>query len=84
MLPDANETDIAICEHVLEGLKPMSRQYVHLSGDIETASKVGERHGNLYIINIDAEQMYKDGYKFYLSDNGVYLTKSVPVKYFKN
>ena len=24
MLPDATETDISICEYVLEGLKPMS------------------------------------------------------------
>lgn len=67
-----------------EGLKPMSRQYVHLSKDTETATKVGTRHGNLYIINIDAKKMYEDGYKFYLSDNGVYLTKSVPTKYFMN
>jgi len=65
-----------------EGLKPMSRQYVHLSKDTETATKVGSRHGNLYIINIDAKKMYEDGYKFYLSDNGVYLTKAVPTKYF--
>lgn len=67
-----------------DGLKPMSRQYVHLSKDIETATKVGTRHGNLYIINIDAKKMYEDGYKFYLSDNGVYLTKLVPTKYFMN
>ena len=67
-----------------EGLKPMSRQYVHLSKDIETAAKVGTRHGELYIINIDAKKMYEDGYKFYLSDNGVYLTKTVPNKYFMN
>jgi len=67
-----------------EGLKPMSRQYVHLSKDIETATKVGIRHGKLYIINIDAKKMYEDGYKFYLSENGVYLTKTVPTKYFLN
>ena len=67
-----------------EGLKPMSRQYVHLSKDTETATKVGTRHGNLYIINIDAKKMHEDGYKFYLSDNGVYLTKTVPTKYFMN
>ena len=67
-----------------EGLKPMSRQYVHLSKDIETATKVGTRHGKLYIINIDAKKMYEDGYKFYLSENGVYLTKTVPTKYFLN
>ena len=29
-----------------EGLKPMSRLYVHLSRDIDTALKVGKRHGN--------------------------------------
>ena len=67
-----------------EGLKPMSRQYVHLSKDTETATKVGTRHGSLYIIYIDAKRMYEDGYKFYISDNGVYLTKTVPTKYFMN
>ena len=67
-----------------EGLKPMSRQYVHLSKDIETATKVGSRHGNLYILEIDCKKMIEDGYKFYLSENQVYLTKSVPRKYIKN
>lgn len=67
-----------------EGLKPMSRQYVHLSKDTETATKVGTRHGNLYILIIDTKKMYEDGYKFYLSENGVYLTKLVPTKYFTN
>lgn len=67
-----------------EGLKPMSRQYVHLSKDTETASKVGTRHGELYIIKIDSKRMYKDGYKFYLSDNNIYLTKMVPTNYFIN
>ena len=61
----------------------MSRLYVHLSKDIETATKVGLRHGELAIIVIDAQKMYKDGYKFYLSANGVWLTEKVPVEYFK-
>ena len=67
-----------------EGLKPMNRQYVHLSKDIETANKVGSRHGNVYILEIDCKKMVEDGYKFYISENNVYLTKSVPKKYFKN
>lgn len=66
-----------------QGLKSMSRLYVHLSKDIETATKVGLRHGELAIIVIDAQKMYKDGYKFYLSANGVWLTEKVPVEYFK-
>ena len=36
------------------GLKPMSRQHVHLSADIVTATKVGQRHGKVAILNIDA------------------------------
>ena len=64
-----------------EGLKPMSRLYVHLSKDIETALKVGRRHGAPVILKIHSEDMYKDGYMFYLSENGVWLTKKVDVKY---
>lgn len=54
-----------------EGLKPMSRLYVHLSKDIETALKVGKRHGNSVVLKIYSWNMHKDGYKFYLSENGV-------------
>lgn len=69
----------SICE---EGIKKQSRQYVHLSADIDTAAKVGKRHGELIIFKIDSWQMYKDGYKFFLSENKVWLTDYVPIKYF--
>ena len=66
-----------------EGLIPKTRLYVHLSKDRETAEKVGLRHGKpvLYIVN--AGEMHRDGYRFYISKNGVWLTKEVPVKYLK-
>lgn len=64
-----------------EGLIPKSRLYVHLSKDADTAVKVGSRHGKPVIYNVKAKQMHDDGYKFYLSVNGVWLTKEVPVKY---
>ena len=63
------------------GLKSMSRLYVHLSKDIETALGVGKRHGYPVILKVYSGDMYKDGYKFYLSENGVWLTKNVEVKY---
>ena len=66
-----------------EGIRKMSRQYVHLSKDIETATKVGKRHGELLIFKIDSERMFLDGYNFYISDNGVYLVDYVPNKYIK-
>ena len=63
------------------GLLPKSRLYVHLSADMRTAIGVGKRHGEVALFRIDTEQMYKDGFKFYFSKNGVWLTKEVPVKY---
>ena len=60
------------------GLIPKSRLYVHLSKDIETAITVGERHGKVVIYQVASKQMYDHGYKFYLSNNGVWLTKNVP------
>ena len=64
-----------------QGLIPKSRLYVHLSRDEKTAVKVGSRHGKPVIYIVKAKQMYEDGYKFYISANGVWLTKEVPVKY---
>lgn len=64
-----------------QGLIPKSRLYVHLTKDKETAVKVGKRHGNPVLYQVRAKQMYEEGYKFYQSVNGVWLTKEVPVKY---
>lgn len=64
-----------------EGLKPMSRLYVHLSKDRETAEKVGARHGKPHIFFVHSGKMFRQGYKFYLSENGVWLTESVPPEF---
>ena len=64
-----------------KGLLPMERLYVHLSTDVETATNVGKRHGTPVIFKVNAEQMQKDGYDFFQSVNGVWLTKEVPAKY---
>ena len=65
------------------GIISKSRQYVHLSKDVDTAHTVGLRHGaGTVILVVSANQMWKDGYKFFLSDNGVWLVDEVPTKYF--
>lgn len=65
-----------------EGIRKMSRQYVHLSGDFATAMAVGKRHGIPMVITIDAEAMARDGVTFYRSENGVWLCEHVEPKYF--
>lgn len=66
-----------------QGLIPKSRLYVHLSSDYDTAEKVGARHGKPVVYRISAEKMARDGFVFYKSVNGVWLTKKVPSQYFK-
>lgn len=69
-------------ESILEkGLIKGQRQYVHLSKDIETAQKVASRRGEGLILKISSRKMYRDGYKFYLSKNLVWLCDTVPREY---
>ena len=63
------------------GLVKGNRQYVHLSRDRKTAEMVGKRRGPGVVLKILAGDMEKVGYKFYLADNGVWLTDQVPVEY---
>ncbi|WP_175151328.1 RNA 2'-phosphotransferase [Paraburkholderia ultramafica] len=64
-----------------EGLTPRTRHAVHLSTDIDTATRVGARHGQLLVLVVNAAQMHADGYAFTRSDNGVWLTAIVPTAY---
>lgn len=66
-----------------QGLIPKSRLYVHLSSDIDTARNVGSRHGKPVIYAINCRAMVRDGYRFFLSANHVWLTKEVPALYMK-
>jgi putative RNA 2'-phosphotransferase len=63
------------------GLKKMSRHHVHLSKDLGTAENVGSRRGEAIILQVKAGEMHRDGFEFYQSDNGVWLTDNVPPKY---
>lgn len=64
-----------------EGLKKGSRQYVHLSSDIETAIKVGKRHGKPVVLKVNSGKMSLNGQQFFLSENKVWLTDYVAPPY---
>jgi putative RNA 2'-phosphotransferase len=65
-----------------EGLKPMGRQYVHLSPDRETAIKVGSRHGaRPVVITVRAAEAHDAGIEFYHPEEAVYLARRVPPRF---
>lgn len=67
-----------------EGLKPMQRQYVHLSKDIETAIEVGKRRDdNPVVLEIDAKRAYKYGTLFYIGNTNTFLCDKILPQYIK-
>lgn len=68
-----------------KGLMKMNRHHVHLSESIDTANNVGIRHAktmnNLMLLHINAAKMVSKGFKFYKTDNNVWLTDHVPSEY---
>lgn len=66
-----------------EGLQRGSRHHVHLSPDADTARRVGQRHGSPVVLTVLAGDMHRQGHAFFVSDNGVWLTESVPPQFLR-
>ena len=66
-----------------QGLLRGQRHHVHLSGDPETARRVGRRRGRPVVLVVEAGRMHREGAKFYRSANRVWLTESVPPEYLR-
>lgn len=64
-----------------QGLKAGLRHHVHLSLDLTTATAVGKRHGKPVVLVIRALRMHQNGFKFFLSENNVWLTNAVPPEF---
>jgi putative RNA 2'-phosphotransferase len=64
-----------------QGLIKGSRQHVHLSVDETTAKKVGSRHGSPVVLKVKTGDMVAANFKFFISDNGVWLIDHVPSRY---
>ncbi|MEM8898546.1 MAG: RNA 2'-phosphotransferase [Bacteroidota bacterium] len=72
-------TAVKSLESILaNGIDKRKRHHVHLSADMETATRVGQRHGKVVILEVAAQKMQQAGHEFYLSENKVWLTDFVP------
>jgi putative RNA 2'-phosphotransferase len=69
-----------VIEH--DGLKPMSRQYVHLSVDVVTALEVGRRKSRAPVLfEIEARAAHDAGVTFYECNDKVWLADLVPARF---
>lgn len=64
------------------GLRPMSRQYVHFSVDVDMATQVaGRRQGKIVLLIIRAGQAHRAGVPFYAGNEFVWLADRVPPEF---
>lgn len=63
------------------GLNSANRRHVHMSLDVPTATKVGQRHGKPVVLTVRSGEMAEAGYRFFLSANGVWLAERVPAEF---
>lgn len=62
-----------------EGLKPIKRQWVHLSTTIDDALTVGKRHGHdVVILKIDCNCLRSRGIRIYIASKSTRLVQYVP------
>lgn len=66
-----------------QGLERRGRHHVHLSLDVETATRVGARHGRPVVLEVAAAAMAAAGHDFFVTANGVWLTDAVPPRYLR-
>jgi putative RNA 2'-phosphotransferase len=66
-----------------EGLRPMNRQAVHLSGDRETARAVGRRHadGDSVVLVVDARGLSAAGFTVRRRGRETYTVEHVPPRF---
>lgn len=65
-----------------DGLRPMGRQFVHLSVDRDTARSVGSRKSDVpVILRVDAHAAVEAGVTFYAGNEKVWLTDAVPSEF---
>jgi putative RNA 2'-phosphotransferase len=75
-------TPVASVASILaSGIEKRSRHHVHLSADVETATKVGARRGKAVVLVVRAGAMHRAGHVFHRSTNGVWLTERVPPEF---
>jgi len=66
---------------VRHGIGKQSRDFVHLWSDRATAKKSAARHDKAIVLEVAAQLMVQHGYRFFVTENHIWLTDHVPPDY---
>jgi putative RNA 2'-phosphotransferase len=66
-----------------DGIRPMRRQYVHLTTNPDLAARVGGRHGRATILEIEALRASETGLAFYRANESFWLADFIPPEFIR-
>ena len=64
-----------------QGIRPMRRQYVHLTTNAELATRVGSRHGKVRVLTVNAAAAHAAGVVFYRANESFWLAGWIPPEF---
>lgn len=64
-----------------QGLRPMRRQYVHLTTNADLAARVGSRHGRVRVLNVDSAAAHAAGVAFFRANESFWLANWIPPEF---
>jgi putative RNA 2'-phosphotransferase len=67
-----------------QGIRPMRRQYVHLTTSAELAVRVGSRHGRVCVLNVDSAAAHAAGVVFYRANESFWLANWIPPEFIQS
>lgn len=74
-------TDMTVSSILADGIRPMRRQYVHLTTDVDLAARVGARRGVARVLNVEALRAHAEGVAFYRANESFWLADLVPARF---
>lgn len=66
-----------------QGIRPMRRQYVHLTTSGELAARVGSRHGKVRVLTVDSAAAHAAGIVFFRANESFWLAHWIPPVYIR-
>lgn len=74
-------TDKSVSNIIANGIRPMQRQYVHLTIDVSLATRVGARRGPPRVLKVDALRAHAEGVTFFAANESFWLADFVPARF---
>lgn len=76
-------SEIVVGDIRRDGIRPMRRQYVHLTTNRELAGRVGGRHGKATILEVEALRASEAGLIFYRANESFWLADFIPPEFIR-